>query len=189
MGASSSGILSEIFLQYIEALHIAHLTQKHKIINYFLYVDYILFVFDSSHTNIQAIFTDFNSIHPNLHFTAEAEQNNTIHYLDIFIQKTSHSIRITIYRKPAFTYTIIPYSSNHSTQHKYAVHYTHASYIRKNIIGGKKSSINPIQHFLPNPTTENSKIQTKPDKKLTNRNTRTKNGLHLPILARKLQHH
>jgi len=80
MGAPSSGILSEIFLQYIEALHIAHLTQKHKISNYFLYVDYIIFVFDSSHTNIQAIFTDFNSIHPNLHFTAEteAEQYNTL---------------------------------------------------------------------------------------------------------------
>jgi hypothetical protein len=29
MGAPPSGILSEIFLQYIEALHIAHLTKKH----------------------------------------------------------------------------------------------------------------------------------------------------------------
>jgi hypothetical protein len=34
----------------------------------------------------------FNSIHPNLHFTAETEQNNTIIYLDISIQKKMHTI-------------------------------------------------------------------------------------------------
>jgi len=92
------------------------------------------------------------------------------------MQKTAHNIRIAIYRKPTCTDTIIPYSSNHPTQHKYAVHYTHSSYIRKNIIGKKKSSINPIQQFLPNPTMENSKIQTKPDKKITNINIHTKKG-------------
>ena len=78
MGAPSSGILSEIFLQYIEALHIAHLTKKHMIMNNFHYVDDTLLIFDSNHTNIQAILTDFNSINPNLHFTTETEQNNTI---------------------------------------------------------------------------------------------------------------
>jgi hypothetical protein len=89
------------------------------IINYFHYVNNILF-FDSNYTNIQAILTDFNSTHPNLHFTTETEKNNTINYLDISIQKTAHNIRIIITEKPTFTDTIIPYSSNHPTQHKYA---------------------------------------------------------------------
>jgi hypothetical protein len=71
MSAPSSRILSEIFIHYIEALHIAHPTKLHMILNYF---------------------THFNSIHPNLHFTAETEQNNTIHYLDISMQKL-HSIQ------------------------------------------------------------------------------------------------
>jgi len=120
MGAPSSGILSEIFLQYIQALHIAHLTKKNMIINYFHYVDDILLIFDFNHTNIQAILTDFNSIDPNLHFITETEQNNTINYLDISIQKTAHNIRIAITEKPTFTDTIITYSANHPTQHKYA---------------------------------------------------------------------
>jgi len=57
------------------------------IINYFHYVEDILLIFDSNHTSIQAVLTDFNSIHPNLPFIAETEQNNTIHYLGISIQK------------------------------------------------------------------------------------------------------
>jgi hypothetical protein len=47
--------------------------------------------------------TDFNTIHPKLHFTAETEQNNTINYLDISIHKTAHNIKIAIYKKPTFT--------------------------------------------------------------------------------------
>jgi hypothetical protein len=35
MGAPSSSILSEIFLQYIEASHIAYIAEKHMLINYF----------------------------------------------------------------------------------------------------------------------------------------------------------
>jgi hypothetical protein len=90
------------------------------IINYFRYVNEIVFIFDSNYTSIKAILTDFNSIHPNLHFTAETEQNNKIVYLDISIQKTAHSIGIAFYRNPTFVDTVIPYSNIHDTQQKYA---------------------------------------------------------------------
>jgi hypothetical protein len=88
------------------------------IINYFCYVDDIL-ILDSAHTNIQSILTYFNSIHPNLHFTTETE-NNAINYLDMSIHKTEHNVQTAVYRKPTFTDTIIPYSTNHPFQHKYA---------------------------------------------------------------------
>jgi len=39
--------------------------------------------------------------------------------VDIAIHKSQNDVRISIYRKPTFTDTIIPYSSNHSTQQKY----------------------------------------------------------------------
>ena len=42
MGTLSSGITAEIFLQHTENSHLAHLTNKHKIVNYFRYVDDIL---------------------------------------------------------------------------------------------------------------------------------------------------
>jgi len=40
--------------------------------------------------------------------------------VDIAIHKSQNDVRISIHRKPTFTDTIIPYSSNHSTQQKYA---------------------------------------------------------------------
>jgi hypothetical protein len=64
--------------------------------------------------------TQLNALHPNLKFTAELEHNNTINFLDATIHNTQGNIKISIYRKPTFTDTIIPYTSNHPSQHKYA---------------------------------------------------------------------
>jgi DNA-directed RNA polymerase subunit H (RpoH/RPB5) len=117
MGAPSSGLIAEIFLQHIEHTHLAHLTHKHRIINYCRYVDDILLLFDSNHTRIQMILDDFNALHPKLQFTAEAERDHTLNYLDISIHRTPTSIQTAIYRKPTFTDAIIPYTSNHPAHH------------------------------------------------------------------------
>jgi hypothetical protein len=69
MGAPSSSIISEIFLQHIEHTHLPHLAQKHELVNYFRYVDDVLLIYDSQHTDIHSLLHDFNSIHPNLPFT------------------------------------------------------------------------------------------------------------------------
>jgi len=58
-------------------------------------------------------------LHPNLLLTAEIERNNIINYLDISIHKTPKGLKTSIFRKPTFTDTIIPYMSNHPAQHKY----------------------------------------------------------------------
>jgi len=79
-----------------------------------------LIIYDSSHTDINSIQNDFNTIHPNIKFTAETESNNQINFLDITIHRTPTNWKISIYRKPSFTDTIIPYFSNHPVHHKYA---------------------------------------------------------------------
>jgi hypothetical protein len=109
---TSSSILSKIFLQKLEHTHIPLLTEKHKLINYFRYIDII--IFDTNHTNTQSILNIFNTIHPNIKFIAKLERNNTT------MHKTHDSIKVSIYRKPTFTDTIIPYMSNPSSQHKYS---------------------------------------------------------------------
>jgi len=43
-----------------------------------------------------------------------------INYLDTTIHKTPTNWMVSIYRKPTFTDTIIPYTSNHPTQHNFA---------------------------------------------------------------------
>ena len=119
MGVPSSSLIAEIFLQYTEHQHMAQLSTKHRIINYFCYVD-ILIRFDPNHSSIQAIPADFNTLHPKLQFTAQVEKDNTINYLDVSIHRTPSGWKTAIYRKPTFTDTIIPYTSNHPPQHKYA---------------------------------------------------------------------
>jgi SUMO ligase MMS21 Smc5/6 complex component len=78
MGAPSYGILSETFLQNIEAPHITQQTKQCMIKNYLHHVNDIFSSLILTTQNIQAILTDFNLIYLNLHFTAESEQINTI---------------------------------------------------------------------------------------------------------------
>ena len=120
MGAPSFGLIAEIFLQYIEHLYLPHLTEKHKIFDYYSYVDDILILFDTSQSNIQNITNDFNSLHPKLRFTAETETDRNINYLDISLYRTPTHLTTTIFRKPTYTNSIIPFTSNRSMQHKYA---------------------------------------------------------------------
>jgi len=65
MGAPSSSIISEIFLQNIEQSHLPAIAKNHGLTNYFRFVDDILIVYDTKHTNITSILEDFNSLHPN----------------------------------------------------------------------------------------------------------------------------
>ena len=117
MGTPSSSLITEIFLQHTEHLHMAHLTHRHRIIIYFRYADDIFLIFDPNHTNIQTILDDFNTLHPRLLFTADVDRDNTINYLDISIHRTPNNLKTSIH---TFTDTIMPYTSNHPTQHKYA---------------------------------------------------------------------
>jgi len=118
MGGPFSGLMEEFFLQHTENAHLVCLAHKHRIIDYFRYVDDILLIFDANHSDIQSILKHFNALHPNPHFASETERDNTINYLDISIHKTPHELKASICRKPTFTDSIIPYSSNHPTQHK-----------------------------------------------------------------------
>jgi len=94
MGAPSSSIISEISLQNIEQIHVPTIAKKHSLTNYFRFVDDIL-IYDTQHTNITSILEDLNSLHPNLHFTKETEQDNKINYLDITIHRQQANIGIS----------------------------------------------------------------------------------------------
>jgi len=97
MGAPSSGLIAEIFLQNIEHSHLTHLTQKHKIINYCRYVDDILIVFDPNHSNIIEFINYFNSLHPKLQFTAKTEKDCTLNYLHLSINRTPTGLNAAIF--------------------------------------------------------------------------------------------
>ena len=122
MGAPTAGLIAEFILHNLENTHLAHLTEKRKITEYFRYVEAILPIYIPDHTNTQDKTDDFNSLHSNITFTDELETNNKLNYLHISIHRTPTGWETSINRKHTFIETIIPYSSNHPAQHKYADH-------------------------------------------------------------------
>ena len=120
MGAPSSAILSEVFLQYLEHTKIADILVQHNIIGYFRYVDDILVIYDTNLTDINEIQTIFNTLTPTLKFTLEKESEHRINFLDLTIHNTESMFSFSIYRKPTSTDIIIPAESNHPPEHKHA---------------------------------------------------------------------
>jgi hypothetical protein len=113
MGAPTSSILSEIFLQYIERINIVNILSKFHIENYNRYVDDILIIYNKTKTNIQEVLEEFNKIHHNLQFTLELENNYTINFLDVSILRKDEKLEFNIYRKPTITSRVIHASSCH----------------------------------------------------------------------------
>jgi hypothetical protein len=81
MGASTSSILSEVYLQNLEHNNIFSILMEQKIVAYFRYVDDILIVYDSNRTNISHTLDSFNMLHPKLKFTMETEKDMMINFL------------------------------------------------------------------------------------------------------------
>ena len=113
MGAPTSSIFSEIYLQYLEGTQLFDILIWQKTLVYFHYVYDILVIYNASTTNIQAVLDQFNDTSPTLTFTMEMESNNSINFLDISISKHNETFDFKIYRKPTTTDTIIPFDSNH----------------------------------------------------------------------------
>jgi hypothetical protein len=120
MGAPTSAILSEIYLQSIENNIIYNILKTHKIKGYFRYVDDILIVYNTNESNIHNVLKEFNQITPKLKFTIEEETQQKINFLDITIHREQHHITTNVYRKPTTTDSIIPKDSCHPEEHKMA---------------------------------------------------------------------
>jgi hypothetical protein len=93
MGAPSSALLSEIYLQYIEHNHILDLLKKNMIISNHRYVDDILMVYNTHHTNINITLAEFNNIHRKIQFSIEEEYNNRINFLDLSTVRICNSLK------------------------------------------------------------------------------------------------
>jgi hypothetical protein len=59
MGAPTSAIFSEIYLQYMEHTSIADILSNHNICGYFGYVDDILLIYDITTTDINTVLEQF----------------------------------------------------------------------------------------------------------------------------------
>jgi hypothetical protein len=120
MGSPISSTSAEISRQYLEAIYIKHWMESREIILYKRYVDDILIMYDQTKTDETTIHNTINSIAKNLEFKMTAEENHTISYLDLFVNRKPNHIELDIYRNPTHMDIIIHFSSNHPYDHKLA---------------------------------------------------------------------
>jgi hypothetical protein len=152
MGAPTSSIFSEIFIQFLENTKIYDILNQSKIIGYFRYVDDILLIYDDMMTDIDVTLDKFNNIIDGLKFTIEREHNNSINFLDITVSKETNKFNINIFRKPTTTDTIIPNDSNHPIEQKMAAIRYYANRIQTYSLGpvAKTQETNTIKQILQN---------------------------------------
>jgi hypothetical protein len=117
MDTPTSALLSEIYLQHTEHNQILDLI-KHKIISYHRYVDDILLVYNTLHTDINKTLKEFNDIHHKILFTTEEEIDNQITFLDLSISRTPNNLQFGIFRKPTAIDKMIHNTPCHTTEHK-----------------------------------------------------------------------
>ena len=176
MGAPTSSILSEIYLQHLENTPIFNILRNSGIEGYFRYVDDILLIYYENRTDIGEIVHFFNELTPNLNFTLEQEVDNKLHFLDISIMKIAGRISFDIYRNPT-TSDIIPNGSRHPQEQKMAAIRYFLNRINAYDIDVKRNQVelDTIKQIIHNnryeiSTLDNVKRSKKPKHKHDNQN-------------------
>jgi hypothetical protein len=103
MGAPTSAIIAETYLQHLEHNQVYNLLIKHQITGYFRYVDDILIIYDENKTHIDMMMMEFNAIHPTINFTKENESHSKLNFLDMTIHRKHNKLNFTTYKKPTST--------------------------------------------------------------------------------------
>ena len=122
MGSPISGMLAEIYLQYIENDYIKHSFDSNEIIFYRRYVYDILIIYNQNKIKEDQILVKINNIDEHLQFKMTIEENGNIDFLDLTIHRGNKNLSISIYRKATNTDTTIHYLSNHPYEQKMAAY-------------------------------------------------------------------
>ena len=118
MGAQTSCVVVEIFMQTFESTAIT--THQHKPKIRERHVDEIFAIIKKQHT--QEFLNHLNNLHPNIKFTIEAEQDSTPPFLDTLLKRhPDKSISVNIYRKPTHTDQYLHFTSHHNYKAKQSV--------------------------------------------------------------------
>jgi hypothetical protein len=99
---------------------VKHCLEYKEITYYKRYVDDILIVFDKNKIDEDTIHNNINNTDEQLEFKISREENETINYLDLSINRKTNNMNLNIYRKPTYIDIGIHFSSSHPYDHKLA---------------------------------------------------------------------
>ena len=99
MGSPVAPIITDIFMAKLETTLMDHLEQK-GVHEWHRYVD-DTFVLVEPNTDIQEVLDILNGFHPSIKFTYEAEEDNSLRFLDVRVSRSTSTnvFTATIYRK------------------------------------------------------------------------------------------
>ena len=113
MGSPLGPILANIFDGYHEKRIQSHPWPQ----VYDRYVDDIFSHFLSKEA-CNEFFVTLNNLHPALKFTREDEQDDSLPFLDVLVNRMAQEFSTSIYRKPTFTGLYTPWDSFSATRYK-----------------------------------------------------------------------
>ena len=105
------------FLCFHEQIWLNECPDEFKPVYYRRYVDDICVLFRSP-DYLQKFKNYINSRHRNISFTCEKEQNNSMHFLDVLITRTSNGFKTSVYHKPTFSGVYSNFNSFISEEYK-----------------------------------------------------------------------
>ena len=102
IGSPLGPTFANIFLSYHEETWLKNCPCEFKPVIYKRYVDDTFLLFRSK-DHIEKFRGYLNCQHPNIKFTSEIEENNSISFLDIKVSRVNNSFSTNIYRKVTFS--------------------------------------------------------------------------------------
>ena len=117
MGSSLGLTFANIFLSYHEQIWLKNCPCEFKPVIYKRFVDDTFLLFRSK-DHIEEFRCYLNCQHPNIKFTSEIEENNSILFLDIKIKRMNNSFSTSIYRKVTFSGVFTNFESFNSLSYK-----------------------------------------------------------------------
>jgi hypothetical protein len=100
MGSPLGCLFANVFMGSIEKKLAPVIRSFCKL--YTRYVDDTFVLLRNSESALHLL-AHFNSVHPNLHFTCEQEQNDSLPFLDVLVQRSPNGHVVTkVHRKPSF---------------------------------------------------------------------------------------
>ena len=102
MGSPLGPVLANVFMCHIEEILFSQCSPAFRPVYYKRYVDDTFILFQSKVAAEQ--FLEYaNSLHPNINFTIEHENNNCLPFLDVLITRSDQHFSTSVFRKETYT--------------------------------------------------------------------------------------
>ena len=119
MGSPLSPVVANIFMEDFENTAIA--TADHHPRVWFRYVDDTFVVWQHGRAKLDDFLLHINDLHHRIQFTMEIENNNSIPFLDVLVERSTNCLSTNIYRKPTHTDLYLNFRSNHHPKTKFGI--------------------------------------------------------------------